>query len=117
MIDKKGSCLMKNLVNFFKAMGEDTRVKILTMLLKEEMCICELIDELGLSQSAVSHHMKILKQADLVNDRRDGKWTFYSINKDGFATHLAGLQENFVIPIAAYTYEVRQEQKIECPKY
>ena len=105
---------MKNLVNFFKAMGEDTRVKILSMLLKEEMCICELIEELGLSQSAVSHHMKILKQADLVNDRRDGKWTFYSINKDGFAAHMGGLQEKFVIPIAAYTYEARQEQKVEC---
>ncbi|MDZ4133316.1 MAG: metalloregulator ArsR/SmtB family transcription factor [Dethiobacteria bacterium] len=108
---------MKNLVNFFKAMGEDTRVRILTMLLEGEMCGCELIEELNLSQSAVSHHMKILKQADLVNDRRDGKWTFYSINKDGFAGHLDSLQEKFIIPIAAYTYEVKQEPKVECTKY
>lgn len=107
---------MKSLVNFLKAMGEDTRVKIITMLLREEMCICELIEELGLSQSAVSHHVKILKQAELVNDRRDGKWTYYSINKNGFAAHLDSLQEKFVIPIANYTYQTREEPKAECVK-
>ena len=107
---------MKNLVNFFKAMGEDSRVKIIKMLLKEEMCICELIEELGLSQSAVSHHMKILKQADLVNDRRDGKWTFYSINKEGFEVHIDSLHEKFIIPISGYTYEIKQDPKVECAK-
>lgn len=107
---------MKNLVNFFKAMGEDTRVKIITMLLKEEMCICELIEKLGLSQSAVSHHVKILKQAELVNDRREGKWTFYSINKNGFAAHLGSLQEKFIIPIEKYDYEQKSEYQAECVK-
>lgn len=107
---------MKNLVNFFRAMGEDTRVKIITMLLKEEMCICELLEALGLSQSAVSHHVKILKQAGLVNDRRDGKWTFYSINKDGFAAHIDSLQEKFIIPIEKYKYEQKLEPQAECAK-
>ena len=106
---------MKNLVNFFKAMGEETRYKILMMLFKEEMCICELIEELGLSQSAVSHHVKILKQADLVNDRRDGKWTFYSINKAGFEAHLASLQEKFIDLLYNYEYKVKDEPKVECP--
>ncbi len=105
---------MRNLVNFFKAMGEDTRVKIITMLLKEEMCICELIEELGLSQSAVSHHVKILKQAEIVNDRRDGKWTYYSINKEGFAAHLDSLHEKFIIPIEKYKYEQKLEPQAEC---
>ncbi len=107
---------MKRLVSFFKAMGEDTRVKIIIMLLKEEMCICELIEELGLSQSAVSHHMKILKQADLVNDRRDGKWTFYSINKEGFENNLASMQEKFFIPISGYTYSMKAEPNVECAR-
>jgi ArsR family transcriptional regulator, arsenate/arsenite/antimonite-responsive transcriptional repressor len=108
---------MKNLVNFFKAMGEDTRVKIIIMLLKEEMCICELIEELGLSQSAVSHHVKILKQAELVNVRRDGKWTFYSINKNGFAAHLDSLEEKFILPIEKYKYEQKLEPPAECAKH
>ncbi len=107
---------MKTLVNFFKAMGEDTRVKIIILLLKEEMCSCELIEELGLSQSAVSHHMKILKQADLVNDRRDGKWTFYSINQTGFEKHFEGMQLKFFIPISGYTYKIKPDPKVECAR-
>jgi ArsR family transcriptional regulator len=105
---------MKNLVNFFRAMGEGTRVQIISLLLKEEMCLCELIEELGLSQSAVSHHVKILKQAELVNDRRDGKWTFYSINKPGFEKHLKNMQENLFTPISEYTYEKKIELKERC---
>lgn len=107
---------MKNLVSFFKAMGEDTRIKIIILLLKEEMCICELIEEFGLSQSAVSHHMKILKQAGLVNDRRDGKWTFYSINKKGFEEHFEDMKEKFIIPISCYTYETKPDPKVECAR-
>ena len=107
---------MKKLIEFFKAMGEDTRVKIIDMLLNEEMCICELIEELGLSQSAVSHHVKILKQAELVNDRRDGKWTYYSINVPGFEKHLKSMQENLFIPISGYTYKKKPEMKAGCAK-
>lgn len=106
---------MKNLVSFFRAMGEDTRVKIIQMLLKEEMCICELIEKLNLSQSAVSHHVKILKQADLVNDRRNGKWTFYSINKQGFEEHLNSLEERFVEPVKKYQYREKTEPEVPCP--
>ena len=105
---------MKKLVNFFRAMGEETRYKILMILFKEEMCICELIDELQLSQSAVSHHVKILKQADLLNDRRNGKWTFYSINKAGFETHLDSLQVKFVDLVDNYEYSMKAEPKVEC---
>lgn len=107
---------MKKLINFFRAMGEDTRVKIISMLLEEEMCICELIEELKLSQSAVSHHVKILKQAELVNDRRNGKWTFYSIDKSGFEAHLKSLQEKFVEPVKNYEYLIKKEPKAECIK-
>ncbi len=105
---------MKKLVNFFKAIGEETRYKILIMLIKEEMCICELIEELKLSQSAVSHHVKILKQANLVNDRRNGKWIFYSINKEGFEAHLKSLQVKLVRMVENYEYKIKDEPKIEC---
>ncbi len=55
------------------------------LLCKEEMCVCEMMTQLGISQSSVSHHLKILKQAQLVNDRRDGKWIFYSLNRQQLA--------------------------------
>ncbi|MBM4236099.1 MAG: winged helix-turn-helix transcriptional regulator [Firmicutes bacterium] len=102
---------MNSLVDFFKAMGEETRVKILMMLFEEEMCICELIEELQLSQSAVSHHVKILKQAGLVNDRRDGKWTFCSINQAGFKTQLDVLQDKIVKLVDEYEYQIKAEPK------
>ncbi len=107
---------MKKLINFFRAVGEETRVKIILMLFKEEMCICELIEELKLSQSAVSHHVKILKQAELVNDRRNGKWTFYSINKSGFKAHLESMQEEFINPIDNYEYVLKAEPRENCLK-
>ena len=69
---------MHHLVNIFKALGEDTRIKIISMLSQREMCVDDLITRLELSQSAVSHHIKVLKQAGLLNIRRKGKWTFYS---------------------------------------
>ncbi len=111
---RTGDCLMKNLINFFRAMGEETRAKIIMMLLREEMCICELIDELGLSQSAVSHHVKILKQTDLVNMRRCGKWTYYSINKSGFEAHLRDLQEKLGQPLEHYSYVQKRELRAKC---
>lgn len=75
---------MKKIVESFKALGEENRIRIVQMLCKEEMCVCELIEKLKLSQSAVSHHVKILKQAGLINDRRRGKWIFYSLNREAF---------------------------------
>lgn len=56
------------------------------MLAEQEMCVCEIIDKLCMSQPAVSHHLKILKHANLVNDTREGKWIYYSLNEDAFAS-------------------------------
>ncbi len=73
------------LVDAIKALGEHTRLKIVLLLCQEEMCVCEMMTRLGLSQSTVSHHLRILKQAELINHRRDGKWVFYSLNRPQFA--------------------------------
>ncbi len=77
---------MKILVPFLKALGEEVRLRIIKMLLEREMCVCEIMDGLKLSQPAVSHHMKILKQAGLVRDRRQGKWVYYSLDKEIFSS-------------------------------
>lgn len=105
---------MKRLIDFFRAMGEETRAKIISMLYREEMCICELMERLKLSQSAVSHHVKILKQAGLLNDRRYGKRTFYSINKQGFLAHFNRLQKSIMQPVKQYQYAVKADPQNYC---
>jgi len=71
---------MKKIAEFYKALGDEVRLKILHMLTEREMCVCEIIDRLDMSQPAVSHHLKILRQAGVVTDTRDGKWIYYSLN-------------------------------------
>lgn len=91
---------MNRLVNFFKALGEETRTKIILMLSRREMCVCEMMAQLNLSQPAVSHHIKILKQAGLVNRRRKGKWIFYSLNKQGFLSRAKSVQQLLMEPVS-----------------
>ena len=64
---------------FFKALGDATRQRMLALLSIREMCVCELITALSLTQPTTSHHLKILEDADLVQSRKEGKWVFYGI--------------------------------------
>lgn len=66
----------------FKALAETTRIKILKVLTARSMCVCEISEVLGIVQPRVSQHLKILKEANLVNESRQGYWIFYSINKE-----------------------------------
>jgi ArsR family transcriptional regulator len=65
---------------FFKALADVTRVRILKLLEVKEMCVCEVMVALGLTQPTTSHHLRILENASLVNDRKEGKWVYYSIS-------------------------------------
>ena len=67
------------LAELFKIFGDSTRIRILDALAKKELCVQEIADELEMTQSAISHQLRILKQADLVRCRRDGKAIFYSL--------------------------------------
>ena len=71
---------MRNLLNIFKALSDETRVRMLKLLEGGELCICKIMEVLEMKQSRVSRHMGILKNARLVKDRRDGKWVHYSLN-------------------------------------
>lgn len=77
-----------------KALADPTRLKILDMLATEEMCVCEIIDRLHLSQPAVSHHLKTLRQADVISDRKEGKWVFYSLNRESYSELVQSLNLN-----------------------
>lgn len=74
------------LAELFKMFGDSTRIRILDTLSKKEMCVQDIADELSMTQSAISHQLRILKQADLVRSRRDGKAVFYSLADDHVAT-------------------------------
>ena len=76
------------LADLFKVFGDGTRVRILFVLLKAEVCVCDIARLLGMTQSAVSHQLRILKQAQLIGARRDGKTIFYSLADDHVATLL-----------------------------
>jgi len=64
---------------FFKALADETRLRILRLLEVREMCVCEVMVALDLTQPTASHHLGLLENAGLVKDRKEGKWVFYSI--------------------------------------
>lgn len=70
----------------FKVFGDATRIRILYALAKNELCVQDIADELAMTQSAISHQLRILKQAALVKFRRDGKTIYYSLADDHVAT-------------------------------
>lgn len=71
-----------DVAELFKVLGDSTRVKILSALLHEEMCVCDIAALLGMNQSAISHQLRVLKQARLVKFRKDGKVVYYSLDDD-----------------------------------
>jgi ArsR family transcriptional regulator len=64
---------------FFKALADETRLRILKLLEVREMCVCEVMVALDLTQPTASHHLGLLENAGLVKDKKEGKWVFYSI--------------------------------------
>jgi ArsR family transcriptional regulator len=71
-------------VQLFHALSDETRLAVLEMLQQGERCVCELQDGLDAAQSRLSFHLRVLKDAGLVIDRRDGRWVHYSLNADTF---------------------------------
>jgi len=70
---------MRHAVKVFKALSDPTRLRIFMLLLERELCVCELVFILKMEQSRISHQLRILRDADLVEDIRYGKWTNYRI--------------------------------------
>ena len=66
----------------FHALSDDTRLAVLRMLGGGERCVCDLQDALDVAQSRLSFHLKVLKDAGLVHDRRDGRWSYYALRPD-----------------------------------
>ncbi|MDW5549332.1 metalloregulator ArsR/SmtB family transcription factor [Methanosarcina sp.] len=77
-----GDDVATSLAELFKALGDPTRVKILFSLMTRELCVCDLTAVIGISESAVSHQLKILRTLRLVKFRREGKVLYYSLDDD-----------------------------------
>ncbi len=83
----------KDVVLLLKAMADETRLQILEMLSNEELCACHILEEFNITQPTLSYHMKILVDSGLVDSRKDGTWTRYSINSNVMSSVVKKISE------------------------
>lgn len=89
MDDSNYDDTLYQLADLFKVFGDPTRIRILSVLSKQELCVKDIADALSMTQSAISHQLRILKQSALVKFRREGKTIYYSLADDHVATIMA----------------------------
>ena len=87
---------LDSLAELFKVFGDPTRIRILFVLFETEVCVCDLAAALSMTQSAISHQLRILKQSRLVKNRREGKSMFYSLADDHVRTMIAQGREHIL---------------------
>ena len=85
---------LEDLADLFKIFGDSTRIRILFVLFETEVCVCDLAKALNMTQSAISHQLRILKQNKLVKCRREGKSVFYSLADDHVRSIIAQGREH-----------------------
>lgn len=78
----KGEGLMEKLLDVLKALSDETRLRILNLLYEKELCVCDIMETLQISQAKASRHLIYLKNAGLVKDRKQAQWAYYSMSKD-----------------------------------
>ena len=81
---------------FFKALGDENRIRILHLLKSGEKCACHLLEELDISQPTLSHHMKILCDCGIIESRKEGKWTYYRLS-DSAVEEIIGFFEKLAL--------------------
>jgi ArsR family transcriptional regulator len=89
---------MEEFLKPFKALSDETRLRMLNILTVQECCVCEVMQVLGISQTRASRNLKILEEAGFLHARRDGTWVYYSLNDDSdknFAAALAKITGHF----------------------
>ena len=84
---------MRDIVKSFKALSDETRIRILKVLLERECCVCEVMQALGITQSRASRNLGILEDAGFIRSKRDGLWIVYSIDEQKMDSHAAPLTE------------------------
>ncbi len=83
---------MSLLLEQFKALADETRLKIFKLVERHELCVCQIVPAIGLSQPTVSVHLGKLKHAGLVRERRAGQWSYYSVDREGLEAFRSSLE-------------------------
>ncbi|GAW30582.1 metalloregulator ArsR/SmtB family transcription factor [Carboxydocella sp. JDF658] len=83
---------MKELAEKLRALADENRLQIIRLLARGELCVCEIMEYLEMSQPTASHHLKILKQAGLVTDRKEGRWSYYRLQSEAVQALTAEIQ-------------------------
>jgi ArsR family transcriptional regulator len=103
-------------VETLKFLGDGNRLRILQILSRRESCVCELIEQIGLTQPLVSYHLRRLREAGLVRTRRKAQWVYYSIEPRAWRTLVAPLVTHYLVtefpPEAAYGASDRCDSKL-----
>jgi ArsR family transcriptional regulator, arsenate/arsenite/antimonite-responsive transcriptional repressor len=84
---------MRELVKAFKSLSNETRLRILSLLLERECCVCEVMQAMDISQTRASRNLSALYEAGFLQLRKDGLWSLYSIDREGMEEHFSGLVE------------------------
>ena len=84
---------MRDLVKAFKALSDETRLRILNLLLERECCVCEVMQALDISQTRASRNLSALYDAGFLKLRKDGLWSLYSIDREGIEEHFSDMVE------------------------
>lgn len=108
--------MIKRIETLFKALGEATRLKIVKLVADQELCVCELVAILNMSQPRVSQHLKVLKNAGIVNERKDRQRSFFSLNgdfKNGRIEAFVSFMNSDINYLADFSSEVKRIAELE----
>lgn len=83
----------EKLIKAFKSLADSKRLEIIKLIREEEKCACVLLENLDLTQSGLSYHMKILSDSGIIKSRQEGKWTYYKIDEEGIKNILSMIRE------------------------
>ncbi|RJQ53334.1 MAG: ArsR family transcriptional regulator [Nitrospiraceae bacterium] len=103
---------MQELISVFKALSDETRLKMLKVFQKGEICVCDLVSVLDTSQPRISFHLNVLKEAGLIKDRKQGKWVHYSIDDSDMFRRFLVLSAMEKIPDGAMTEDFSRLKKV-----
>jgi len=92
----------------FKALSDETRIKIIEILNDEDLCACEILENLDITQPTLSYHMKILCESEIVNGSRDGAWMRYTLNKESLAL--------LTVFLCKFNYSPEKKKKVKQTK-
>lgn len=90
----KDGQLVQEKAAFFKALGDETRLRIIGMLNIQDLCLCEIVSGLDIPSSTISHHLQVLERGGVIHSRKEGKYTVFALNREVFMKHTIGIIGN-----------------------